>query len=136
MTRILRAACCAILFALPIAAIPRSAAGEGYDPATAERTRVNRAVAAGLGGAVLAYYCQRMDYGWFHRIVPRRFSATESAFLLGGWLAVLTYSGALAQVAKDGSAHAPPGLPELPLAWPEVAVDGLGHMYAGAGMRF
>jgi hypothetical protein len=136
MKRTLRAALCTILLAVPLAAIPRSARGEILDIANAERVRTNRALAAGLGGAVLGYYCQRMDYAWFHHVMPRRFSAQESAFLLGGWLAVLTYSGTLAALSKSGTAQSSAGTPGMPLAWPEIAVDGLGHTYAGAGMRF
>ncbi len=136
MKRFIRAAACAMLLAVSIARMPRSAAAAVVDGGSGEWNRVNRALIAGLGGAVVAYYCQRMDYRWFHRVLPARFSPQESAFLLGGWFAVLTYSGTLAALSRSGTAQAPALPLEMPLAWPVLGVDGAGHPIAGAGMRF
>ena len=127
----------ASLLALAMLVIaPRGARATSIDYGNVEVRKMNTSLAYGLGGAVFGYYCQKMDYSWFHRVVPRRFTPLESGFLLGGWVAFLAYTSATAAESRANVRAEAPFVPREPQAWPELGVDGEGRAFAGAGFRF
>lgn len=113
------------------------------DAATEEWHRLNAALAWGIGGAAIGYYAQKMNSSVYHHLMPPRFKPAESAFVLGGWFLILSYTGYGAALANAGTAQASAGdngqamrAVEQPVALPQIGVDGDGHAIVGATLQF